>query len=167
MTTELETSIGPITPDHFLGGGSTRPRSCALGPKFVYSLYNPDDVFHDVAYAFLTFVRNEALPYRRFVLNEHVVDEATTRLKKRAGMPEATSFLAALEDSEYFDLSPLDTETFRQARRRFRDWDDNDASFTDFTIGVQMEARGLETVMTFDSDLALFDVETRPPIERR
>jgi len=162
----IETTVGTVTPGHFVDD-SEFPRSCVLGPKFLYALYNPDEAFHGVAYAFLSFVRDEQLPYRRFVVNEHVVDEAATRLKKRAGMPEATAFLDALEDSEYFVVEPLTADTFSRARERFRDWDDNDASFTDFAIGVQMEARELDHVMTFDSDLGLFDVQTHPPIDRR
>lgn len=163
---EIETALGPVTPAHFYDGDDAVPRSCVLGPKFLYALYDPDEAFHDVAYAFLAFVRDEVLPYRRFVVNEHVVDEAATRLKKRAGMPQATAFLDALEDSTYFAVVPLEAETFHQVRTRFREWDDNDASFTDFTIGVQMAARGLDHVMTFDSDLATFDVRTHPPLER-
>ncbi len=165
--TPIETEIGTVTPAHFLGSADDLPRSCALGPKFCYALYNPTEAFHDVAHAFLTFVRDEALPYRRFVVNEHVVDEAATRLKKRAGMPEATAFLAALDTSEFFAVVSLDAETFEQVRAQFRDWDDNAASFTDFTIGVQMDALGIDHVMTFDSHLDLFDVTTHPPLEGR
>lgn len=164
---ETETQLGTITPGHFFGENDELPRSCVLGPKFLYALYNPDEEFHDVAYAFLSYVRNEALPYRRFVVNEHIIDEAATRLKKRAGMSEATAFLDALEESAYFAVVPLTDETFQQVRTRFREWADNDAAFTDFTIGVQMEQRTLVHVMTFDSDLDLFDVQTHPPLERR
>ncbi|MFB6084930.1 MAG: type II toxin-antitoxin system VapC family toxin [Halorientalis sp.] len=164
--TEIETSIGTLTPAHFYGGGDPAPRTCVLGPKFLYALYNPDEEFHDVAYGFLTFVRNEALPYRRFVVNEHVIDEAATRLKKRADGPRAEAFLQALDESGYFDIARLDMKTFEAVRTRFRNWDDNTASFTDFTIGVQMETNELEHVMTFDSDLDLFDVTTHPPLRR-
>lgn len=165
--TEIDTALGTVTPGHFYGGGDAFPQSCVLGPKFLYALYNPAEAFHDVAYAFLTFVRDEELPYRRFVVNEHVVDEAATRLKKRAGMPEAHAFLDALAESEYFAFESVDEETFQTVRRRFREWDDDSASFTDFAVGVQMEALGLDHVMTFDSDLALFDVTVHPPLERR
>lgn len=167
MNPDIDTPLGTVTPGHFYGGGTDIPRSCVLGPKFLYALYNPADEFHPVAHAFLTFIRNDQLPYRRFVVNQHIVDEAATRLKKRAGMPETTAFLNALDGSQYFDLEPLDSESFRTVRSRFREWDDNDASFTDFTIGVQMEVLQLEHVMTFDSDLAVFDVVTHPPLERR
>jgi predicted nucleic acid-binding protein len=161
----IETRIGTVTPAHFVDDDAF-PRSCALGPKFLYALYNPAEAFHEVAYAFLTFVREEALPYRRFVVNEHAIDEAATRLKKRAGIPEATAFLDAIAESEFFAVEQLGGETFSLACERFREWDDNDASFTDFTIGVQMETLHIAHVMTFDSDLDLFDVRTYPPLER-
>lgn len=104
--------------------------------------------------------------YRRLVVNQHVVEGAATRLKQRAGMPEARAFLDVLDESDYFAVVPLDAETFRRVRARFRDWDDNDASFTDFAVGVQMQERDIDHVMTFDSDLGLFDVRVHPPIER-
>lgn len=163
----IETQTGPVTPSAFYDGGRPAPRSCFLGPKFLYALYNPDDGFHDLAYAFLTFVREERLPYRRFVVNEHVVDEAATRLKKRATHDRAAAFLDAVDASEYFSLAELESTTFEAVRERFVDWGDNGASFTDFTIGVQMDLRDIDHVMTFDSDLELFDVTTHPPLERR
>lgn len=81
-------------------------------------------------------------------------------------MPEATVLLDAVAESEYFVIEQPSEETFQRVRTRFRDWDDNDASFTDFAIGVQMEAMDLHHIMTFDSDLGLFDVRTYPSIER-
>lgn len=164
--TGIETPLGTVTPAHYYDGADPTPRTCVLGPKFLYALFNPNEEFHEVAYAFLTFVREEGLPYRRFVVNEHAIDEAATRLKKRADISRATTFLQALEESEYFDIVPVDAETFADVRTRFVDWDDNTASFTDFTLGVQMEARDLEHVMTFDSDLALFDVTTYPQLDQ-
>lgn len=164
--TGIETPLGTVTPAHFYGGDDHVPRTCVLGPKFLYALYNPDEEFHEVAYAFLRFVRDERLPYRRFVVNEHTIDEAATRLKKRAAISRAVTFLQAVAESEYFDPVQLDTETFLAVRDRFRTWQDNTASFTDFTIGVQMEIRDIEHVMTFDSDLDLFDVTTHPPLTR-
>jgi predicted nucleic acid-binding protein len=164
--TGIETAVGTLTPAHFYSGDEYVPRTCVLGPKFLFALYNPDEAFHDVSHAFLRFVRDEELPYRRFVVNDHAVDEAATRLKKRASMTEATAFLQALAESKYFDVCPVTDDTFKEIRKRFVDWDDNPASFTDFVIGVQMETRGIEHVMTFDSDLELFDVTTHPPLER-
>lgn len=163
---EIKTPQGSVTPAHFFAGDDHVPRTCVLGPKFLYALYNPEEELHDVAYAFLRFVRAEELPYRRFVVNEHAIDEAATRLKKRADISRARTFLQALEASEYFDIVSLDEETFQNCRNRFVEWDDNSASFTDFTIGVQMERRDLRHLMTFDSDLELFEVRTYPPIVR-
>jgi len=164
--TGIETAIGTVTPSHFKSNDRTVPRTCVLGPKFLYALYNPDEAFHDIAYAFLTFVREEQLPYRRFVVNEHIIDEAATRLKKRADMACVESFLLAIETSDFFDIVPLDADTFECVRERYMDWDDNSASFTDFTIGVQMERHGIEHIMTFDSDLELFDITVYPPLQR-
>jgi len=138
LSPEIDTPIGPVSPGHSYGGGAELPRSCGLGPKFLVALYNPADAFHSVADAFLDFVRDELLPYRRFVVNEHIDYEAATRLQKQAGMLEATAFLEALEQSEYFALTPLEAETFRAVRTRFRDWDDDR-----WTAGRQLRASTL------------------------
>lgn len=61
----------------------------------------------------------------------------------------------------------MDEDTFLTVRRRFRDWADNAASFIDFTIGVQMAAQEIEHGMSFNAQLALFDVTVHPPLERR
>lgn len=165
--TGIDTPFGRVTPDLFVSDEAVMPRTCVLGPKFVYAMFDPEVDAHAVAYAFLTYVRDEALPYRRFVLNEHTVDEAATRLKKRAGMGHARSFVDTLERSELFELTTLSVDTFDRAIQRFSDWDDNAASFTDFTIGTQMESLELSHLMTFDSHLDMFDVHTYPPLRGR
>lgn len=81
-------------------------------------------------------------------------------------MSTARAFLDALSESGCFATEAIDGETSRAVRRRFRDREDVSASFTVFAIGLQMGAPGLELVMTFDSDLSLFDVTDHPPIER-
>ncbi|WP_177227331.1 hypothetical protein [Halomicrobium zhouii] len=43
--------------------------------------------------AFIHLVRDGELPYRRLVVNDHIVDEAATRLEKQASMSNAVTTL--------------------------------------------------------------------------
>jgi predicted nucleic acid-binding protein len=60
---------------------------------------------HAVSRAFLAFLRDGDLPYRRLLVNDHIVDETATRLKKQASMPNATTFLQTLERSNLYKES--------------------------------------------------------------
>jgi hypothetical protein len=48
---------------------------------------------HAVSRAFMTFVRDGDLPYRRLIVNDHIADEAATRLK--TGVHEECNLLSA------------------------------------------------------------------------
>jgi predicted nucleic acid-binding protein len=87
MAEPVETPIGTITPEHFRPGHVRH--QVVVGPKFLYALFNPKDQMHAVSRAFMTFVRDGDLPYRRLIVNDHIVDEAATRLKnrRRCGTP--------------------------------------------------------------------------------
>lgn len=50
----------------------------------------------------MTFVCDGDLPYRRLIVNDHIVDEAATRLKKQASMQNAVSFLTTLDESALY-----------------------------------------------------------------
>lgn len=158
MSDPVDTSIGEITVDHYRPGSGTVQHQLMMGPKFLYALFNPGDRMHDVARALLTFLRDGALPYRRLVCNEHVVDEAATRLKKKAGIEYATTFLETLEQSRLYHLKHASADVFERTRERFVEWTDLGASFTDFLVAVHMDDLAVDHVATFDSHYDAFDV---------
>ncbi len=160
MADPVETSIGTVTPAHF------QPRTVrhqvVVGPKFLYALFNPADRMHTVSRAFMTYIRDGELPYRRLVVNEHIVDEAATRLKKQATMDTATAFLTTLADSHLYQLESVSEDTFDAARERFIEWTDHGGSFTDFLVASQMAALEIDYIATYDSHYEAFDVTTIP-----
>ncbi|MFB6353672.1 MAG: type II toxin-antitoxin system VapC family toxin [Halobacteriales archaeon] len=160
MAGPVETPIGPVTVEHFRPG-AVRHR-VVVGPKFLFALFNPRDRMHDVARAFMAFIRDGELPYRRLVVNEHIVDEAATRLKKRATMRQAATCLSTLESSQVYQLAFVPDDAFANATDRFRDWTDLGASFTDFVVVAHMEAAGIDHIATFDAHYDAFDVTTLP-----
>jgi len=160
MADPVRTPIGPITADHFRPG-YVRHR-VVVGPKFLYALFNPSDRMHDVSKAFMNFVRDGDLPYRYLIVDEHVVDEAATRLKKKASVRNAGKFLATLEESSLYRLEYVPETVFEDATTRFGEWTDLPASFTDFVVATHMAELGIDHIATYDSHYAAFDVTTLP-----
>jgi hypothetical protein len=160
MGAPVDTPIGPVTPEHFRPGQVRH--QLVVGPKFLYALFNPKDRMHAVSRAFMTFVRDGDLPYRRLVCNEHIVDEAATRLKKQASIRNASRLLTTLDESRLYTLEFVPDDAFESASQRFTEWTDLDASFTDFVVAAHMEAAGVDHIVTYDTHYEAFDVTTLP-----
>lgn len=69
------------------------------------------------------------------------------------------------QESELFRFERVPDATFEQARTRFLEWDDNDASFTDFVIATHMTAMDVDHIATYDRHYQLFDLATIPHVE--
>jgi len=160
MVEPVETPIGTVTAGHFQPSG-VRHR-VVLGPKFCYALFAPTDRMHPVSRAFLDFVHNGDLPYRRFVVDDHIVDEATTRLKKQSSMDNAAAFLSTVDESDLYRFECVPPAVFADASERLREWTDLDASLTDFVVAAHMAELGIDHVLTYDRHYDAFDVTALP-----
>lgn len=160
MANPVETPVGTVTVEHFRPG-HVRHR-VIVGPKFLYALFNPRDRMHTVSRAFMDFVRDGDLPYRRLMLNDHIVDEAATRLKKQASMRNAAAFVTTLDESTLYQCKSVPTDVFDDAKATFVEWTDLDASFTDFVVKAHMDSLGVDHILTYDSHYNAFDVTTLP-----
>ena len=78
MAKPVETPIGVVTAEHFRPGHARH--QVVVGPKFLYALFNPRDKMYSVSRAFMTFLRDGKLPYRRLIVYDHIADEAATRV---------------------------------------------------------------------------------------
>ena len=126
MADPIETPIGTITAEHFRPGHVRH--QVFVGPKFLYALFNPRDRMHTVTRAFMAFVRDGDLPYRRLIVNGHIVDEAATRLKKQAALQNAVSFLTTLDESTLYQFEAVSEDVFRDGKGMFAEWTDLDLS---------------------------------------
>lgn len=163
MGRSIDTEAGPLSVVDFEPERLTH--RVFLGPKFLFAFFNPNDDLHGASRALADFARSGDLPYRQFIVNEHTLDEAATRLKKRASLRYAELLFKAVEESELFRFERLSDRGFEQARTRFIDWDDNDASFTDFVNGCHMAELDVDHIATYDRHYQLFDVVTLPRID--
>ena len=160
MADSIETPAGTITAEHFRPGHVRH--QVFVGPKFLYALFNPRDQMHAVSRAFMTFVRDGDLPYRRLIVNDHIVDEAATRLKKQASMKNATSFLQTIDESAVYRFESVSEDVFNDAKATFIDWTDLDASFTDFIVAAHMKELEVDHILTYDRHYDAFDLITIP-----
>ena len=160
MADPIETPIGTITAEHFRPGHVRH--QVFVGPKFLYALFNPRDQMHAVSRAFMAFVRDGDLSYRRLIVNDHIVDEAATRLKKQASMKNATSFLRTLNESTIYRFESVSEDVFSDAKATFIDWTDLDASLTDFVVAAHMEKLEVDHILTYDRHYDAFDLTTLP-----
>ncbi len=110
----------------------------------------------------MEFVRDGDLPYRRLVVNDHIVDEAATRLKKQASMRNATAFLTTLDQSRLYQFESVSEDVFAAAKDTFVEWTDLGASFTDFVVAAHMADLEIDHVLTYDRHYDAFDVTTLP-----
>ena len=160
MADPVETPIGTVTAAHFQPGHVRH--QVFIGPKFLYALFNPRDRMHVVSRAFMEFIRDGDLPYRRLLLDEHIVDEAATRLKKQASMRNAATFLSTLDESSLYRLEFVSEDVFGAATATFVEWTDQDASFTDFVVAAHMDDMGVDHIVTYDRHFDAFDITTLP-----
>lgn len=160
MEEPIQTSIGPITAEHFRPGRVRH--QVIVGPKFLYSMFDPEDEMHAVSRAFMTFVRDGDLPYRYLVVNDHIVDEAATRIKKRASIQMASTFLTTLDESHLYRFEYVPRDVFAEAKETFTEWTDLNASFTDFVVVQQMDELDIDHIVTYDRHYECFDVTALP-----
>jgi predicted nucleic acid-binding protein len=160
MAESVQTPIGTITAEHFRPGHTRH--QVVVGPKFLYSLFDPQDQMHVVSQAFMTFVRDGDLPYRYLIVNDHIVDEAATRLKKQASIRRATTFLTTLDNSHLYQFEYVPEEIFEEATNIFVEWTDLNASFTDFVVTQHMAELGIDHIITYDQHYSAFDVTSLP-----
>ncbi len=110
----------------------------------------------------MTFVRDGDLPYRRLIVNDHIVDEAATRLKKQASMRNAATFLTTIDESRLYQSESVPEDAFEDAKATFIEWTDLDASLTDFTVAAHMQVLEIDHILTYDRHYDAFDVTTLP-----
>ena len=160
MAEPVETPIGTVTAEHFRPGHVRH--QVVVGPKFLYALFNPRDQMHPVSRAFMAFIREGDLPYRRLIVNDPIVDEAATRLKKQATMRNAASFLTTLDESTLYQFESVSMDVFRDGKGMFVERTDLGASFTDFVVAAHMDALEVDHILTYDRHYEAFDVTTLP-----
>lgn len=154
-----------IDPDAF--EPSTRGTTTSfVDSSALFALFHPKDDCHESARAFHDHVREGHLPYRRLVTNDYVLDEVATRLRRRVNHSRAVQALETVEESELYTVEFTHEEIVTAAITRFREYGDQQLSFTDCVIATHMqsESRGppLDHLLTYDGDFDVFGFTAVP-----
>ncbi|MDS0300734.1 PIN domain-containing protein [Halogeometricum sp. S1BR25-6] len=89
--------------------------------------------------------------------NDYVFDETVTFTRARTGSFKAADIVASRilgEDSfpHVFEMLHVEPDDVRTSLETFRRYDDHDLSFTDATIVTLCDSRGIDAVLSFDTD---------------
>jgi predicted nucleic acid-binding protein len=89
--------------------------------------------------------------------NDYVLDETLTLTRARTGSFEAADTVSGriLGDDPFphvFEMIHVEPDDVRASLETFRRYDDHDLSFTDATIVTLCESRGIDAVLSFDTD---------------
>lgn len=140
---------------HFSPDPSEYTQRLVLGPKFLASMFrsNPDDDAapnQRFARALLDWMRNEEIAYKRLLINQHVLDEAATHLKKHNVPAAAFECVETVRSSELFVICETDAEAFAESCRTFCEYDDHDGAMTDFITKTFLERSETPYLATWD-----------------
>jgi hypothetical protein len=89
--------------------------------------------------------------------NDYVFDETVTLTRVRTGSFEAADTVASriLGEEPFpqvFEMIHVEPDDVRATLETFRRYDDHDLSFTDATIVAHCASRGIDAVLSFDTD---------------
>lgn len=109
--------------------------------------YDTDDRWHAVAEAAMTSLLNQRVT---FVTTDYVLDETITLLLYHAGRERALVFGDTVQRSRHIKLVRIDADTWEQAWRLFKQYDDKTWAFTDCTSFAVMHQMELQQAFSFD-----------------
>lgn len=141
---------------------TTGPTALFLDTSGLVAYFHPRADEHEATAAFVERVRDGELPYRPLYTSTYVLDELVTVLESRGDHHLASHALETLPASDATRVVYESPERFEAAVEAYHRYDDLDASFTDHLIAAQMDARGVEHVLTYDGDFAALGLTPVP-----
>jgi predicted nucleic acid-binding protein len=121
----------------------------------LFGHHDTDAAQHDQAVdAFDALLDGE---YGQPYTNDYVLDETVTLTRARTGSFEAANTVAdrILGEEPFprvFELLHVHPDDVHSSLEAFRRYDDHDLSFTDASILAVCESRGIDAVLSFDTD---------------
>ena len=120
-----------------------------------YAHHDPDADRHDAAVAAFDALLDGT--YGQPYTSDYVLDETVTLTRVRTGSFEAADTVArrVLGEDPYpnvIETVNVEPDDVRATVETFRRYDDHDLSFTDASTVAVCDARGIDSVLSFDSD---------------
>lgn len=131
------------------------------------SVFDRSDKDHSVCSDFW----KEMLDQRTYepVISDYVLDELTTRIRRRVSHPTALQVLNTLlqlVERRRLSLVWIDEDHFAGGRRIFERFHDQDFSFTDCTSFAICQKVGIKDAFALDRDFRIFGLNVFPAENR-
>lgn len=148
---------------HFTPDPERYTERIVVGPKFLASLFRSKNENeekkqkHRFAKKLIELIRDEEVAYRDIRVNQHVLDEAATKLKDKCSPTDAFKCVNTVRDSNLFTVDTVSDEIYSEACNRFVEYDDHGGAFTDFITTAYTESHPASYLATWDSHYREFD----------
>ena len=156
--------------EHFNPYPNNYSQKLVVGPKFLGSIFrsNPSGDEEGRRQRFSTellrWMKNEEIPYKRLIVNRHVLDEAATRLKKKARPRDAFRCVKTVLESKVIVVQKMDDDAFDEACTGFREFSDHEGAMTDFVTKTFTQNSDTSYLATWDSHYQAFEDITLLPL---
>lgn len=125
------------------------------------ALANKADQFHTAAIASLNRLTMARTP---LVTSNFVLDKTYTRIRRKAGLKIAIEFGERLQLSS-MKIMTIDPAVEHKAWEIFKNYQDQNFSYTDCTSFALMKSKKIIEVFSFDKDFTIFGFQVVPGIE--
>ncbi len=145
--------------EHFKPEPANYTQRLAIGPKFLATLFisnSTKERKQRFSRELLKWVKNGDIAYKRLLVNQHVLDEAATHLKKKGSPDDAFNCVKTTLSSEIFEICRTDSEEFEEACHSFCKFDDHDGAMTDFLTKTFLENSETSYLATWDGHYQAF-----------
>lgn len=148
---------------HFTPEPTRHTERVVIGPKFLASLFRSKNSNkekkqkHQFATKLIRLIRDEEVAYRDIRVNQHVLDEAATRLKDKCSPKDAFTCVKTVRDSELFTIDQVSEQAYSNACDLFLKYDDHGGAFTDFITATYTTNHSASYLATWDSHYREFD----------
>ena len=122
------------------------------------ALFNARDQYHAEARAIYYTLQQQR---ERLYSTDYVIDETVTRLRYDVNHSAAVDFLDAMEGAEEkgtVTVVAIDSSSFQEAKRHFRQYSSEKLSFTDCTSFVVCRLYGISAAFAFDHHFPIMGV---------
>lgn len=117
-----------------------------------YAWFNSEDDHHKRATAVFERIKAGELPYQPVYTSRYVVAELVTLILYRIDHSSALSAFDRIDQSDTFNVLPVDHKLFMAARAQFERYNDHNISLTDHISGVLAKEYSTDRIFAFDSD---------------
>ena len=126
------------------------------------ALANQSDQYHQAARDCLEGLAATGV---LFVTSNFVLDEAYTRIRRKAGLKAAVAFGENIRSSRKFKVVTVESSLEQKAWEIFKKYSDHPFSYTDCTSFALLLKKKIKETFAFDQDFKIFGFNVLPAMK--